>query len=158
MDFGSGTGLLLSNIAPQVNKITAIDISASMNGVLKSKQNTIDCELEIFEIDITKETIDKKFDGIISSMTIHHIEDVPTLFKTFYSLLNKGGFIALADLDKEDGSFHTADTGVFHHGFERNEFLSMAKSAGFKNLKIQTASELNRPTGHYPIFLLTGKK
>lgn len=158
MDFGSGTGLLLSQIAPYVGEITAIDISVSMNSVLQSKVNEIDCKLQIMELDLTEETLDIKFDSIISSMTIHHIEDTQKLFKKFYSLLNDNGTIAIADLDKEDGSFHTEDTGVFHNGFDRNEFLNIAKKAGFKDLKVQTASVVDKPTGKYPIFLLSGKK
>lgn len=158
MDFGSGTGLLLSQIAPFVGKITAVDISASMTAVLQSKISEIDCKLEILELDLTKETLDTKFDAIISSMTIHHIENVQDIFNKFYSLLNDNGTIAIADLDKEDGSFHTEDTGVFHTGFDRNEFLSFAKNAGFRDLKIQTASIMDKPTGKYPVFLLTAKK
>jgi putative AdoMet-dependent methyltransferase len=158
MDFGSGTGLLLSQIAPHVGEITAIDISSAMNEALRSKMETIDCKLELVEMDLTKETIGRKFDSIISSMTMHHINDVKALFKKLYSLLDDNGTIAIADLDKEDGSFHTEDTGVFHHGFDRQAFISMAENAGFKNLKIQTASIMEKPTGHYPVFLLTGTK
>ena len=158
MDFGSGTGLLLSQIAPYVGKITAIDISESMNEVLKSKANTIGCELQIKEIDLTKETIDETFDSIISSMTIHHTKDILDLFNKFYSLLNNNGSIAIADLDIEDGSFHTSDTGVFHFGFDRTKFLNLAEKAGFRNLKIQTVSTIEKPTGNYSVFLLTGKK
>ena len=158
MDFGSGTGLLLSQVAPFVNEITAIDISASMIGVLRLKLDTIDCKVQILELDLTKQTVDTKFDAIISSMTIHHIEDVQELFNKLYLLLKDNGTIAIADLDKEDGSFHTEDTGVFHNGFDRNEFLNSAKKAGFKDLKIQTASIIEKPTGKYSVFLLTGKK
>lgn len=158
MDFGSGTGLLLSNIAPHVGKITAVDISSSMNEVLRSKMNTINCKLEIAEIDITKETLDRKFDVIISSMAVHHIENLTDLFKIFYTLLHENGTIAIADLDKEDGSFHTTNTGVFHNGFDREEFLAIAKSVGFKDLKTQNASKVEKPTGSYSVFLLTGKK
>ena len=158
MDFGSGTGLLLSQIAPYVGEITAVDISESMIGVLKSKMKAIDCKLKILQLDLTKERLDTKFDAIISSMTIHHIENVQEIFNKFYSLLNDNGTIAIADLDREDGSFHSEDTGVFHNGFDRNEFLSIAKNAGFKDLKIQTTSVIEKPTGNYPVFLLTGKK
>lgn len=158
MDFGSGTGLLLSNIAPHVGKITAVDISSSMNEVLRSKMNTINCKLEIAEIDITKETLDRKFDVIISSMAVHHIENLTDLFKIFYTLLHENGTIAIADLDKEDGSFHTTNTGVFHNGFDREEFLAIAKSVGFKDLKTKNASIVEKPTGSYSVFLLTGKK
>lgn len=158
MDFGSGTGLLLSHIAPYVREITAVDISVSMNTILQSKINVLDCRLQIVEKDLTKETLDTKFDSIISSMTIHHIEDVQKIFNEFYSLLDDNGTIAIADLDKEDGSFHTEDTGVFHFGFDRNEFLCIAENAGFRELKIQTASIIDKPLGNYPVFLLTGKK
>ncbi len=158
MDFGSGTGLLLEKIAPFVDKITAVDISASMNKKLNEKKNLLKCELEILEIDITKTKLDKKFDGIISSMTIHHVEDVPMLLKDFYEMLNENGFIALADLDVEDGSFHTEDTGVFHFGFERKTLQSYATSAGFKNIKIESSSMAYKPHGKYSIFLLTAQK
>jgi ubiquinone/menaquinone biosynthesis C-methylase UbiE len=43
MDFGSGTGLLLSEIAPYVGEITAIDISLAMTKVLQSKKEQIKC-------------------------------------------------------------------------------------------------------------------
>lgn len=158
MDFGSGTGLLLSQIAPYVGKITAVDISPSMTGILKSKIETLKCKLEIVELDLTTEKIDTKFAAIISSMTIHHIENVQELFNKFYSLLYDHGTIAIADLDVEDGTFHAEDTGVFHLGFNRAEFLGFAEKAGFKNLKIQTASIMNKPTGTYSVFLLTGEK
>ena len=158
MDFGSGTGLLLSKIAPLVGKITAIDISKSMNEVLEMKKHSIDCTLDIIEIDLLIEDLNQKFDGIISSMTIHHVKDTIKLFEKFYSLLNINGTIALSDLDKEDGTFHKVDTGVFHHGFNRDDFVNIAKSVGFKNLKIQTVGFVEKPYGKYPVFLLTGNK
>jgi len=156
MDFGSGTGLLLSEIAPYVGKITAVDISASMNEILRAKK--VDCEIEILEMDLTTEQLEEKFDSIISSMTFHHIEDVTELFKKLYALLNDKGTIAIADLDKEDGSFHSTDTGVFHYGFDRDAFKHIAENAGFRNLKIQTISTIEKPRGNYSVFLLTGEK
>ena len=158
MDFGSGTGLLLERIAPFVGKITAVDISESMNNELESKRANLGCKLEIVEMDLTKSKLDKKFDGIVSSMTMHHIKDIKTMFIDFYSLLNENGFIAIADLDLEDGSFHTEDTGVFHFGFDRKIFLNAAVAAGFRNVKITTASIDHKPQGDYPVFLLTGNK
>lgn len=158
MDFGSGTGLLLSEIAPYVGEITAVDISSSMIAVLKSKIKDIKCSLEIIQMDLTKETLNKNFDAIISSMTIHHIEDILALFNKFHALLKEGGVIAIADLDTEDGSFHTEDTGVFHNGFDRELFVQMVKNAGFKDIKIQNASTISKPTNDYSIFLLTAKK
>jgi 2-polyprenyl-3-methyl-5-hydroxy-6-metoxy-1,4-benzoquinol methylase len=158
MDFGSGTGLLLSEIAPYVGEITAVDVSSAMTEVLKSKKEEIKCSLQIVQMDLTKETLEQKFDAIISSMTIHHIEDVLSLFKKLHSLLKDEGTIAIADLDAEDGSFHTEDTGVFHFGFDREGFVEIAKKAGFRDIKIQDASTIAKPTNQYSVFLLTAKK
>ncbi|HAT81103.1 MAG TPA: class I SAM-dependent methyltransferase [Flavobacterium sp.] len=158
MDFGSGTGLLLSEITPYIGEITAVDISSSMNAVLKSKIADLKCSVQIVQMDLTKETLDRKFDVIISSMTIHHIEDTLALFKKFHSLLKDNGIIAIADLDTEDGSFHTEDTGVFHFGFDRENFVEMVKNAGFQNIKIQNASTIVKPTKDYSVFLITAQK
>ena len=119
MDFCSGTVLLLEGIAPAVNEITAVDISSSMNEQLNHKRNRIHCTLEVIEMDLSKEYLNRTFNGIVSSMTMHHIEDIEAICIKFYSILNDGGFIAIADLDIEDGSFHNKDTGVFHFGFDR---------------------------------------
>lgn len=155
LDFGSGTGLLLQRIAPLVERITAVDISPSMNEQLEQKRERLPCELEIREMDLVRETLDQRFDGIISSMTLHHVEDIAGLFARFHELLNPGGFIALADLDSEDGSFHEEDTGVFHFGFDRANLVNTARQAGFSNVDTVTASVIGKPSREYPVFLLT---
>ena len=158
MDFGSGTGLLLERVAPFVKKITAVDVSESMTKQLSDKIKNLDCEIEILQLDLTKTKLDMKFDGIISSMTMHHIKDTQAMFNDFYAMLNDNGAIAISDLESEDGSFHTDDTGVFHFGFDRTSFQDKAIAAGFKNVRIITASIDEKPHGKYPVFLLTGNK
>lgn len=158
IDFGSGTGLLLERIAPLVKKITAIDISKSMNAQLAKKKASLGCEIEILEVDIASTEIAQKYDGIISSMTMHHVQDVEALFLKLHSLLNDGGFIAISDLDSEDGSFHTEDTGVYHSGFDRVTIAQAAEQAQFHDVRVVDASIVRKPHGEYPVFLLTAKK
>jgi cyclopropane fatty-acyl-phospholipid synthase-like methyltransferase len=155
MDFGSGTGLLLERIAPLVAGITAVDISSSMNSQLAAKRSRLGCELEILQIDLETADIDRTFDGIISSMTLHHVRNIDALFAKFHRLLVPGGFIALADLDVEDGSFHTEDTGVHHLGFDREVLAGLAETVGFKDVGVTTASVVRKPQGEFPVFLLT---
>nr|CAA6830564.1 MAG: methyltransferase, putative [uncultured Thiotrichaceae bacterium] len=155
MDFGAGTGLLLGQIAPHVAKITAVDISPSMTEQLRKKQGALECEIEVLEMDLSVETMDAKFDGIISSMTMHHIEDVEAMFAKMHSLLKQGGFIAIADLETEDGSFHTEDTGVFHLGFDGDALVQFATAAGFQHAEIGPASNISRSARDYPVLLLT---
>ncbi|MBI2306246.1 MAG: class I SAM-dependent methyltransferase [Rhodocyclales bacterium] len=155
MDFGSGTGLLLERIAPHVGKITAVDVSRSMNGQLRAKAGRLGCTLEIVETDLEESDLDARFDGIVSSMTMHHIADVTAMFRKFHSLLKDGGFIAISDLDAEDGSFHGEDTGVHHFGFDREWFAESAAAAGFRAVRVVPASVVHKPQGDFPVFLLT---
>lgn len=155
IDFGSGTGLLLERIAPRVRKITAVDVSTAMTAQLRAKLERVACEVEIAEIDLEKSDLPGTFDGIISSMTMHHIQDVQAMFCKFHSLVKPGGFIAISDLDLEDGSFHSEDTGVHHFGFDRDEFARMAVAAGFSSALVSTASVVSKPQGEFPVFLLT---
>jgi len=158
MDFGSGTGLLLERIAEHVGKITAIDISESMNEELINKRHNLPCELDILPIDLETSDINQSFDGIISSMTLHHIKDIDALFRKFHSCLSDGGFIAISDLDLEDGSFHKDDTGVHHFGFDRDEIARVAEKANFRDVIVTDASIVSKPYGEYAVFLLTAKK
>ncbi|MDF3129197.1 class I SAM-dependent methyltransferase [Kiritimatiellaeota bacterium B1221] len=158
MDFGAGTGLLLERIAPLVRKITAVDISKSMTAQLESKRELIECELEILQIDLVSSELSEKFDGVISSMTMHHVENIEAMFIKFYTQLREGGILAIADLDKEDGSFHRKDTGVYHQGFEREEMAQAAMQAGFRDVKVVDASVVEKEQGAYPVFLLAGRK
>jgi putative AdoMet-dependent methyltransferase len=155
MDFGSGTGLLLERIAPHVGKMTAVDVSKSMNRQLQEKRDRLPCELDILEVDLAQTNIPLQVDGIISSMTMHHIEDVGAMFEKFHAMVKGGGFIAISDLDAEDGSFHTEDTGVFHQGFDREEIARAAFEAGFQSVNVSSASVVHKPQGDFEVFLLT---
>jgi len=155
MDFGSGTGLLLERIAPLVAKICAVDTSPAMNAELAAKADSLDCELEILALDLTETPLERRFDGIVSSMTLHHVEDIPALFRVFHGLLNDGGFLAVADLETEDGTFHPDNEGVHHFGFGRDELLEAARTAGFHDTRVATAGILHKPHRDFPVFLLT---
>lgn len=158
MDLGAGTGLLSYFISPYIDTIVAVDNSESMLEVFKEKCETFDCAIKVIRSDISVDNIDEKFCGIISSMTIHHIKDQKDLFQKLYNLLDNGGFIALADLDIEDGSFHSDNKGVFHFGFNREELKNIALEVGFKNIEFQTATTIDKPHCSFNIFLMTAYK
>jgi putative AdoMet-dependent methyltransferase len=158
MDFGAGTGLISGQVATKVGKITAVDISESMleklaaKPELKGKVQTI-CQ------DITKKPLDETFDVIVSAMAMHHVKDTDNLIHTLAAHLNSNGRVALADLDKEDGSFHPEDTeGVYHSGFDRDALASILKKNGFDNIEFVTAHTVEKETGRYPVFLVTATK
>ena len=158
MDLGAGTGLLSFFIAPYVSKVVAVDNSPSMLAEFEAKSVDFESQTDTILTNIMKYDIKNEYDLIVSSMTIHHIEDIPALFAKLYELLKDGGYIAIADLDSEDGTFHSEDTGVCHHGFDRDWIVDVAKKAGFKDVKIETASVISKPHRDFEVFLLTAKK
>ena len=158
MDFGAGTGLLSYFVAPYVSKISALDNSPSMLLEFQNKCNEFSCETEVIEKDLSTDFLERKFDGIISSMTIHHLEDTKALFSKFYEMLNQHGFIGIADLDTEDGTFHSDNTGVFHYGFDRETLENIAKEVGFKNIRFELASTIAKPHANFGVFLMMAEK
>ena len=158
MDFGAGTGLLSYFVAPFVKKIVAVDNSPSMLLEFENKCDEFSCETEIIEKDLSTDILDRKFNGVISSMTIHHLEDTATLLSKLYNMLEDGGFIAIADLDSEDGSFHSDNTGVFHYGFDRHVLAEHAQKVGFKDVTFSLASTISKPQAEFTVFLMTAVK
>jgi len=158
MDFGAGTGLICSAIAPLVQSIAAVDISPAMlerlaaKPELQGKVNTV-CQ------DILDCPLDETFDVIVSAMAMHHVQDTDAMLQSFYDHLKEGGKVALADLDAEDGSFHPADIeGVFHHGFERNELQNKLEQVGFRDVHFETVTTVYKDDKAYPIFMVMATK
>ncbi len=104
MDFGAGTGLISSQVAPLVKKIVAVDISEAMLNNLVSKPE-LHGKVEVVCQDIIETPIGGKFDLIMSAMAMHHVKDTPKLIQRFAEHLNSGALIALADLDKRGWEF-----------------------------------------------------
>ena len=158
MDFGAGTGLISSHVAPLVSKILAVDTSEEMLNKLVSKPE-FHGKVEALQQNILDQPIDRKFDLIMSAMAVHHVEDTNSLIKIFAEHLKPGAMIALADLDKEDGSFHPQEAeGVFHSGFEREDLQSILEKHGFEDVNFVTAHTVRKEEREYPVFLVIARK
>lgn len=157
LDFGSGTGLLGFEIARHVKKVYGVDTSLSMLEELRAK-NTAELSIEPLYQDILASPLLRSFDGLISSMTLHHIEDLHRFFSTIYTNIQEDGFIAIADLELEDGNFHSNNSGVFHFGFDSYRLCRIASSCGFKDIEISQVNMIKKPHKEYGVFLLTATK
>ncbi len=171
MEYGCGTGIISLLLAPYVKRIATVDTSRQMLKVLEEKlaRQPGPHNISTYQMDLTDERFAlvpflKELDLIFSSMTLHHIGPVQKLLSRFYQLLRPGGWLAIADLDKEDGDFHGKDVpGVAHFGFEREEIRKLLSDIGFKGIKILMAHKMKKTTEAgvtkvFPIFLATGRK
>ena len=160
LDFGCGTGLVTLALRPRVGRITGADTSSGMLEQLRRKiaAGTLG-NVEAVWMDPAQPRLpDGPFDLVVSSMTLHHVEDPGPVFRAFLERLRPGGRVALADLDREDGSFHDDARGVFHLGFDRADVARWLEAAGFVDVAVRLATVDRKNGREYPIFLATGRK
>lgn len=157
LDFGVGTGLLGFEIAKEVKKVYGVDTSKSMLEKLEEK-NTQHLSIEPICQDIINVPLEKIFDALVSSMTLHHVEDLQAFFTTINKNIKEDGFIAIADLESEDGTFHSDNTGVFHFGFHKEELCAIVEECGFKDVAFEQINTIQKPHRDFGIFLLTARK
>ena len=73
-------------------------------------------------------------------------------------MVKSGGYLAIADLYTEDGSFRGHDVKV-HWGFDPDKLSEILKKKGFKNMEYKTCFEIKRESDKkFPVFLLAAKK
>jgi len=163
LDYGCGTGLVSLPMAGEVSSLTGIDSSSGMLEVFSQKalelgyRNVLGLLIDLENGD----TLSERYDLILSSMTFHHIRDIQMVIARLFDVLNPGGAFCLADLDPDDGLFHSDPSGVHHQGFKREEMISHFRSAGFQNIRVKTAAIMRRPgtdgiEREFTIFLITG--
>ena len=161
IDIGAGTGLLLFHFPELVKEITGIDNSSKMLEELdkKAKINNINNVKTLFFDAETDKLPKNEYDLAVSSMTFHHILHYEKFMTDVYNSLKKGGIICIADLETEDGSFHTNKfDDVKYLGFDITDFNTKLKNAGFKNTEVEIIFEIDRHNKKYPIFLAYGEK
>jgi ubiquinone/menaquinone biosynthesis C-methylase UbiE len=163
-EYGCGTGLLSFELKDELGPITLADSSEGMLEVLRDKiQSGSVTNMKPVRLDLSKDPLpDDRFDIIYTMMTLHHIPDTRQILEQFHTILNPGGYLCIADLDKEDGSFHGHHVHDVHHGFDRDALAKKAKEAGFTDVVFSTAYKLTKEVeddSHtFPIFLMVAKK
>jgi predicted TPR repeat methyltransferase len=156
LEYGAGTGLVTQALRDSVGPVTLVDTSTGMRDVMLAKIEAGALpDARVWALDLATEPApDERFDLIVTVMTLHHIRDLPTVLAAFAELLAPGGHLCIADLEKEDGSFHQADFDG-HHGFERPVLTADLRAAGFDDVRFADCTSLVRDGATYPVFLAT---
>ena len=160
MDFGCGTGLVGLQFAPYVKQLVMVDNSPGMLAVLVKKVG----EMELESVEVVgpsiKASATEKVDAIVSQMAFHHVENTDEVLQQMYDKLNPGGFIAIADLAKEDGSFHPEK--VPHNGFDEQTLCKSMSNIGFQLHLCEIFNTIQKETEqglkNFQQFLIIAKK
>jgi ubiquinone/menaquinone biosynthesis C-methylase UbiE len=165
MDYGCGTGMCSIPLAHRASSLLAVDVSCGMLAKLREKADALALSnVETLQHDLSVQPLEgREFDVIITAMALHHVRDVALVLKHFHPLLSQNGVLLIADLDREDGSFHEDPTGVEHHGFKRDWMLNALWDAGFRMAEIATAHTIVKPAASggeprsYPVFFMAAR-
>ena len=156
LEYGCGTAALSFRLSGQLSQIVAADSSPGMLEQVRQKLAVTGvANILPLQLDLGSEPPPPtRFNFIACAMSVHHVEDLRRLAAAFATLLVPGGWLAIADLEAEDGSFHE-DQAVPHHGFEPAVLANLLKAAGLTGAAWRTIHTMERNGRAYPIFLLT---
>ena len=164
LEYGCGTGLLSFALQPDLGSITLADTSQGMLDVLSEKIASAGVtNMHPMRLDLTMDPLPvERYHLTYSLMTLHHIDDTKTILTRFHALLEPNGYLLVADLDREDGSFHTDGSTDIHRGFERGALQRQVEAAGYGNITFSTAYEIKKKINDeekvFPVFLMTAQK
>jgi len=192
LEIGCGTGLLSLLLAPSLRSLTAVDAAPGMIDMLRHKLSASPppatnilpmCALLTDENDarigvdpVTGETqTGRRFDLVISHLVLHHIADLEGLFAMVFRVLKSGGRVAVTDYEDfgpEARRFHPEGKmgEVERHGIGRGGMRALLEGAGFEEVRVETAFEMekmvetepgNRVMEHkmtFPFLICLGRK
>lgn len=164
LEYGAGTGITSFLLRDYLKEITLMDNSSEMIKVINEKikaskvknLRTLNFNLE------SDEYKEKKFDLIFTQMVLHHVVDIENIINKFHLLLNPGGFLAIADLYEEDGSFH-GEGFTGHNGFNIDKLSDILRKKSFKNVSDKTCFIIDRKISEteskqFKVFIMTAQR
>ena len=164
MEYGAGTGILSMMLKDDLRDILLIDNSGEMIKQSEERiRNSGSKNLRARFFDLEHNDLQgENFDLIYTQMVLHHVTNVQSIFRRFSGLLNPGGYLAIADLYEEDGSFH-GDGFTGHNGFDPVKLAEELSELGFTDISERKCYVINRKisdnqTKLFDVFLLTARK
>jgi SAM-dependent methyltransferase len=200
LEIGCGTGILSLAIAPSFRSVTAVDAAEGMIAALQAKLDAEGCATNSVRPvhamledpdderlrpdaaagsridDISKAAFEpRRFDLVVSHLVLHHIPDLLPVLRTMFGCLKPDGQVMLTDFEDfgpEARRFHPESKmdGVERHGIKRTDMEALLLQAGFVDVRIETAFEMdkavetkpgsgvNGPTMTFPFLICIGKK
>ena len=159
---GAGTVLLTQMLGYRVGPATLAEPSAGMRKVIRAKveAGTLPDTTDVVDLDLTVGPVPKeRYDLVVTSMVLHHIADTGTVLEAFWQLTSPGGHVLIADLDQEDGSFHSHMHGFHgHSGFDREGLKRQLMELGFVDVVFRDCAEVIKHDRPYSVFLAAARR
>lgn len=164
LEFGAGTGIASFLLKDYLKEITLMDNSSEMVKVISEKikaSNATNLRALNFDLENTDYSVGK-FDLIFTQMVLHHVTDIENVLIRFSKLINPGGYLAIADLYPEDGSFH-GEGFTGHKGFHVEILSNQVRKLGFKDVSHQQCFIINKRisdtiTKPFAVFLMIANR
>lgn len=163
LEYGAGTGVASFLLKDYLKKITLMDNSTEMVKIIEEKIRSGKVKnLKVINFDLEQNDYkSEKFDLIFNQMVLHHVTDTESIIHKFGELINPGGYLAIADLYKEDGSFHE-EGFKGHNGFDPEKLADIMKRNHFINISHVPCFVITRKlpddvSRNFKVFLLTGR-
>ncbi len=160
LEYGCGTATLGFLLAPHVREVVAADASAGMIEQVRRKlAQSSPVNLRPMLLDLSQQPAPaERFDLVVTAMALHHVVDVQQVLTRLGEMLTDGGYLAIADLCQEDGSFHE-DITVPHNGFAPDVLAGTVTRCIPRTdchwLVVHTVAKNNR---QFDVFLLTAHR
>ncbi|WP_449192578.1 class I SAM-dependent DNA methyltransferase [Thauera sp.] len=163
LEYGCGTGLLSFALRAELGEIALADNSSGMLAVLRDKIAAAGASnMRPMLLDLAADAApEARYNLIYTLMTFHHIEDTEGVLRAMHAMLDESGYLCVADLDAEDGSFHGPDFSG-HKGFDREALRRQAMAAGFRSVRFKTVFRMTKGEragqNAFPVFLMVAGK
>lgn len=166
LEIGAGTGQLGLGLAPELRRMVLADASAKMVEVQLRKR----AELGLGNVECVAAALGEPhfpagpFDLAFSAMAFHHFPDVDAALRGIASLQAPGAWLAIVDLEPEDGSFHASAPELpVHRGFDPKGFAERVAAAGYGAVSTATVHRMRRPAAdgtmrEYPLFMAIARR
>ena len=164
LEFGAGTGQLSFLLKKDLGPITLIDDAAEMLKIANEKISLSSiADMQTKKINLLTHDYSEKHDLIYTQMVLHHVKDTKAILSKFHTILKANGYLCIADLVEEDGSFHTHIPGFDgHNGYNLDELKCTLENSGFKVLSSEICYNIvkvnNGIKKEYPLFVLITQK
>lgn len=164
LEYGAGTGITSILLKDHFKEIVMIDNSREMVKIMRKKiKESQVSNIRALHYDLEKRSWKhSRFDLVFTQMVLHHIRNIDKLILKLSDIIYPGGFLAIADLYGEDGSFHkTGFNG--HNGFDPDKLGQTIKNYGFTDVLSRKCHTINKLVSEkemksFDLFLLTARK